>query len=138
MGSPLKNTGFTLIELMIVVGIIAGLATIAIPTYRQYVMASRMSECGNEVAAIRLGLEEFFLTNNTYTAAGGTLDGPGGVATLDANLGAFYRPSNTALGATSNCTYTVVITGGGTGYTITANGINDLTEMPTVATMTGP
>ena len=65
-----QNNGFTLIELMIVIAIIATLAGIAIPIYRGYKQTAQATECGNEVAALRLAEEEFFLVNNSYFEGG--------------------------------------------------------------------
>ena len=56
----MKNTqqGFTLIELMIVVAIIAILAAIAIPQYQNYVARSQMSRAMGEVGALKTAVEE--------------------------------------------------------------------------------
>lgn len=130
--------GFSLIELMISVAIISIISAIAVPAYRSYTIVSRAGECRNEVGAIRLGLEEFFLRSNTYTNAGGTLDGPGGIFTLRASLTPFYQPTNTASGVNSNCTYLVTIAADGSSYTVTANGVNDLTAEGVIVNETGP
>ena len=55
-------TGFTLIELMIVIAIIAILATIALPAYQDYVTRSRIAEAVAALAAKRASVESFTTT----------------------------------------------------------------------------
>ena len=68
---PSKNqarSGFTLIELMIVVGVIGILASIAYPSYLDYVRKARRTDAQSQMFDIQL-LEEKFLVNNlAYTA----------------------------------------------------------------------
>ena len=61
-----RSKGFTLLELMITVAIIAILAAVAIPAYRGYIDTAKMTEAHNNLAAIRLAQEEYFLENNKY------------------------------------------------------------------------
>ena len=52
MTNPNNNRGFSLIELMIVVGIISILSAIAIPNFQRFQMKSRQSEAKNAMAAV--------------------------------------------------------------------------------------
>ncbi len=61
-----KINGFSLIELMVTLAILAVITTIAIPAYTGYVKAAKMSEAKNNLAALRLAEEEYFLENNRY------------------------------------------------------------------------
>ena len=61
-----RSKGFTLLELMITVAIVAILAAVAIPAYNGYINTAKMSEAHNNLAAIRLAQEEFYLDNNRY------------------------------------------------------------------------
>lgn len=62
---PIQN-GFTLIELLITMAILGILAAIAIPAYNGYITTAKMSEAQNNLAALRLAEEEYFLENNEY------------------------------------------------------------------------
>lgn len=60
--SSMKNTnkGFTLIELMITIAILAIISTIAIPAYTGYIKTAKLAEAHNNIAALRIAQEEFF------------------------------------------------------------------------------
>ncbi|WP_422137238.1 pilin [Endozoicomonas sp. ALC020] len=56
-----QQSGFTLIELMIVVAIIGILAAVAIPQYQNYVARSQMSSALSTVAAVKVEVEDMLL-----------------------------------------------------------------------------
>jgi len=64
-----KMRGVTLIELVVVVAIVALLATIAIPSYRQFVLRSHRAEAKSALLNLAAAQEKFYLQNNTYTDA---------------------------------------------------------------------
>jgi len=90
--------GFTLIELMIAVAIIAILAGIAIPAYNGYITSARITECANEVTAISLAQKQFFLENNRYFPS------PNATATSKAAAN-YYIPIENASGGYFRSTY---------------------------------
>lgn len=61
-----KSRGFTLIELMIIVGIVAILAAIAIPNYQLHRFRSRTAEIASLAASIRNGQETFYAEFDGY------------------------------------------------------------------------
>jgi type IV pilus assembly protein PilE len=63
------HKGFTLIEVMIVVVIVAILAAIAVPSYTEYITRGRIPDATSNLATKRVKLEQFFQDNRTYVGA---------------------------------------------------------------------
>jgi len=63
--------GFTLIELMITVAVIALLATIALPSYRGYVVRANRTDAQQTLLRAAQALERYYVTNGSsgYTGA---------------------------------------------------------------------
>jgi type IV pilus assembly protein PilE len=60
------QAGYTLIEMMVAVGVIAILSAIAIPAYNGYIATSREGALVNNVATVEVFEEDFRLRNGTY------------------------------------------------------------------------
>lgn len=64
-----RISGFTLIELMIAVVVVAILTAIALPSYQEYVTRGKIAEATANLADMRVKLEQFFQDNRTYVGA---------------------------------------------------------------------
>jgi type IV pilus assembly protein PilE len=68
-GRPNRMRGVTLLELMVVLAIVAILSTIAVGSYRQYVLRANRTDATGALLRIQVAEEKFFLQNNTYTTS---------------------------------------------------------------------
>lgn len=72
----MRKQAFTLIELMIVVAIIAFLATISIPQYLKYQAKAKQAEVAANLASLHTAMQAFFVEHGHYT---NVVNGEGGI-----------------------------------------------------------
>ena len=109
MHNSSRARGFTLIEVMITVAVVAILAAVALPSYRDYIIRSRIVEAKTNLADMRTRLEQYFLDNRSYPA--GCVSGA--TAPPNISLPASQKYFTVNCGAPTATSYTVTATGVG-------------------------
>jgi len=97
-----KILGFSLIELMVTVAIVAILAAVAYPSYRDQIVRSRRSDARSALNEVAAKMQQYYLDNKSYAGANGTPSVVG---------------SN---GSSSEGYYTITIASDATTFTLTA------------------
>jgi type IV pilus assembly protein PilE len=106
-----KQRGVTLLELLTVVVILGVLASIAVSTYRRYLLRAQRSDATTALLRLATQQEKHFIQYGTYVTA-------------TANLPLAHSAGGLALSATSaNGFYTLAVAPSATGYTATATPI---------------
>ena len=81
----MQHQGFTLVEVMITVAILATVAAIGIPIYSNYIETAQTGALVNNIATMEVFEEDVMLRTGAYV--GGTFDVAGGDTSLATNLG---------------------------------------------------
>lgn len=119
--------GFTLVEVMVTVVIVAILAAVAIPAYNNYVMRGKIAEATTNLSSLRVSMEQYFQDNRTYQN-GGVVCG----ATMPTSPAVRYFTFT--CNAPTTTTYTITATGGpsmnGFTYTVDQSNNKQTTAVP--------
>jgi len=124
--------GFTLIELMIAMVLVAILMSVAIPSYQSYVRRGQLSEAFSTLADVRVKMEQYYQDNKFYGVNSGSTACPTTLPTGAFPVAGKYFTISCELGNAGQ-TYRLTATGTGgltTGYayTVNQNGIKGTTS----------
>jgi type IV pilus assembly protein PilE len=115
-----RRSGFTLIEVMVTVAIVAILAAVALPMYNDYVRRGKIAEATSALLALKTKMEQFYLDNRSYKPGGAIVDPCQPTSAVPLPPLKYFTPSCPVL---SDTTYTIQAAGGVAGGDQTLAGI---------------
>lgn len=86
----MRQRGFTLIELMVTVAVVAILAAIALPSFFGQLQKSRRSDGKQALVAVAQNMEKYFTENARYTTAAGNATCPGSAVVVTPSPETYY------------------------------------------------
>lgn len=109
---PTRNSGVTLMELLLVIAVMSVVMAIAVPTYQNYIESSKIGVMRNNLETLRLFQEQYRLEKRTYVNGVFDPNNPEAAGGLKSVLG--WDPQST-----EKITYTVTLAGRN-GYSVSA------------------
>lgn len=141
-----KNQGLTLVEMLIVVGIIAILARISLPAYTDYMARGKLTEAQVLLASYRTNMEQYYQDMRSYSVSNVS---PGSAicgVSAASMVSRYFTFGCSVTGAGATQTYTAIassVAGQGLGaaadyvYTIDDNNLRSTTRFRGAAAVSG-
>lgn len=125
--SHFEQAGFTLVEVMVTVAIVAILASVALPSYQNYVRRGQLTEATNTLSDLRVRMEQFYQDNRAYPT--GCVVAPAVPTAAQIVVPAGQNFAFGCVFPAANA-YTITAAGSGpmTGFTYTINELNTRTS----------